>query len=65
MQSVPLSNNQEGNPDCRDDALQTRTNEVTDALRRTTQTMQTELERSVLSVQMLGQSSVPSLLRLQ
>jgi hypothetical protein len=42
--------------DDRDDALQTRTNEVTDALRRTTQTMQTELERSVLSVQMLGKS---------
>lgn len=38
----------------REDALQTRTNEVTDALRRTTQTMQAELERSVLSVQMLG-----------
>jgi hypothetical protein len=48
----------------RDDALQTRTNEVTDALRRTTQTMQTELERSVLSVQMLGKFSVfPPLLR--
>jgi hypothetical protein len=46
---------------CRDDALQTRTNEVTDALRRTTQTMQTELERSVLSVQMLGQSKSPFL----
>lgn len=37
-----------------DDALQTKTNEVTDALRRTTQLLQTELERSVLSVQMLG-----------
>lgn len=37
-----------------DDALQTKTNEVTDVLRRTTQLMQTELERSVLSVQMLG-----------
>jgi protein transport protein SEC20 len=38
-----------------DDALQTKTNEVTDALRRTTTLMQTELERSVLSVQMLGE----------
>ena len=48
---------------CRDDALQTRTNEVTDALRRTTQTMQAELERSVLSVQMLGESEhVPAAL---
>lgn len=37
-----------------EDALQTKTNEVTDALRRTTQLMQAELERSVLSVQMLG-----------
>jgi hypothetical protein len=37
-----------------DDALQTKTNEVTDALRRTTTLMQAELERSVLSVQMLG-----------
>ena len=37
-----------------DDALQTKTNEVTDALRRTTTLMQSELERSVLSVQMLG-----------
>jgi len=37
-----------------DDALQTKTNEVTDALRRTTTIMQAELERSVLSVQMLG-----------
>lgn len=40
---------------CRgEDALQTKTNEVTDALRRTTLVMQAELERSVLSVQMLG-----------
>lgn len=39
----------------RDDTLQTRTNEVTDALRRTTQVMQAELEKSVLSVQMLGE----------
>ena len=37
-----------------DDALQTKTNEVTDALRRTTTLIQAELERSVLSVQMLG-----------
>lgn len=37
-----------------DDELQTKTNEVTVALRRTTALMQTELERSVLSVQMLG-----------
>jgi len=40
-----------------DDALQTKTNEVTDALRRTTTMMQAELERSVLSVQMLGMST--------
>lgn len=40
--------------DSGEDALQTKTNEVTDALRRTTQLMQAELERSVLSVQMLG-----------
>lgn len=40
-----------------DDALQTKTHEVTDALRRTTTLMQAELERSVLSVQMLGPSS--------
>lgn len=39
-----------------DDELQTKTNEVTVALRRTTALMQTELERSVLSVQMLGTS---------
>lgn len=38
-----------------DDALQTKTNEVTDALRRTTQMLQTELERSVLSTQMLSE----------
>jgi hypothetical protein len=37
-----------------DDEVQTRTNEVTDALKRTTQVMQAELERSVLSVRMLG-----------
>lgn len=35
-----------------------KTNEVTDALRRTTQLMQAELERSVLSVQMLGTFSI-------
>ncbi|BEI86834.1 hypothetical protein CcaverHIS002_0701800 [Cutaneotrichosporon cavernicola] len=40
-----------------DDALQTKTNEVTDALRRTTQLLQTELERSVLSTQMLKEST--------
>lgn len=39
-----------------DDEVQTRTNEVTDALKRTTQVMQAELERSVLSVRMLGMS---------
>jgi hypothetical protein len=38
-----------------DDALQSKTNEVTDALRRTTALMQSELERSVLSVQILGE----------
>ncbi|WVR07452.1 hypothetical protein IAU60_004493 [Kwoniella sp. DSM 27419] len=40
-----------------DDELQTKTNEVTMALRRTTALMQTELERSVLSVQMLESST--------
>ncbi|ORY35630.1 Sec20-domain-containing protein [Naematelia encephala] len=40
-----------------DDALQSKTNAVTDALRRTTTLMQAELERSVLSVQMLDQST--------
>ncbi|WRT68317.1 uncharacterized protein IL334_005293 [Kwoniella shivajii] len=40
-----------------DDELQTKTNEVTTALRRTTAIMQTELERSVLSVQMLESST--------
>ncbi|WVQ74889.1 hypothetical protein IAR50_004496 [Cryptococcus sp. DSM 104548] len=40
-----------------DDELQTKTNEVTSALRRTTALMQTELERSVLSVQMLESST--------
>ncbi|AAW43724.1 hypothetical protein CNBE4000 [Cryptococcus deneoformans B-3501A] len=40
-----------------DDELQTKTNEVTVALRRTTALMQTELERSVLSVQMLESST--------
>ncbi|WOO81284.1 Protein transport protein SEC20 [Vanrija pseudolonga] len=40
-----------------DDALQTKTNEVTDALRRTTQLLQAELERSVLSTQMLDEST--------
>ncbi|WVN90244.1 uncharacterized protein L203_105480 [Cryptococcus depauperatus CBS 7841] len=40
-----------------DDELQTKTNEVTTALRRTTALMQTELERSVLSVQMLETST--------
>ncbi|OCF42725.1 hypothetical protein I317_03456 [Kwoniella heveanensis CBS 569] len=40
-----------------DDELQTKTNEVTTALRRTTALMQTELERSVLSVQMLDSST--------
>ena len=42
----------------RDDALQTKTNDVTDALRRTATMMQSELERSVLSVQMLGAYSI-------
>lgn len=41
--------------DSGEDAVQTKTNEVTDALRRTTQLLQTELERSVLSSQMLGE----------
>ncbi|ADV22619.1 protein transporter SEC20 [Cryptococcus gattii E566] len=40
-----------------DDELQTKTNEVTVALRRTTALMQTELERSVLSVQILESST--------
>ncbi|CAD6577868.1 MAG: hypothetical protein TREMPRED_002054 [Tremellales sp. Tagirdzhanova-0007] len=40
-----------------DDALQTKTNEVTDALRRTSSLMQAELERSVLTVQMLDGST--------
>nr|XP_019044599.1 hypothetical protein I302_06512 [Kwoniella bestiolae CBS 10118]OCF23529.1 hypothetical protein I302_06512 [Kwoniella bestiolae CBS 10118] len=39
-----------------DDELQTKTNEVTVALRRTTELMQTELEKSVLSIQTLGKS---------
>lgn len=47
-----------------DDALQTKTNEVTDALRRTTQLMQAELERSVLSVQMLGMSQLTAFARI-
>lgn len=37
-----------------DDALQTKTNEVTDALRRTAATMRAELDRSVLATQLLG-----------
>lgn len=41
------------------DAVQTKTNEVTDALRRTLGTMQVELEKSVMSVQMLGASVAP------
>lgn len=41
------------------DEVQTKTNEVTDALRRTLGTMQVELERSVLSVQMLGENGSP------
>lgn len=41
-----------------EDEVQTKSNEVTDALRRTTQIMQAELERSVLSVQMLGTSEL-------
>ncbi|ORX38568.1 Sec20-domain-containing protein [Kockovaella imperatae] len=43
--------------DMGDDALQTKTNEVTDALRRTTMLMQAELERSVLAVQTLDSST--------
>lgn len=38
-----------------DDALQTKTNEVTDALRRTAANMRAELERSVMATQLLGQ----------
>jgi hypothetical protein len=34
----------------------TKTNEVTDAMRRTAQLLQAELEKSVLSTQMLGES---------
>ncbi|WWC63237.1 uncharacterized protein I303_105837 [Kwoniella dejecticola CBS 10117] len=40
-----------------DDELQTKTNEVTTALRRTTALMQTELEKSVLSIQTLESST--------
>ncbi|WVQ68140.1 uncharacterized protein L199_006346 [Kwoniella botswanensis] len=40
-----------------DDELQTKTNEVTVALRRTTELMQTELEKSVLSIQTLESST--------
>jgi protein transport protein SEC20 len=39
---------------CREDALMKATNDVTEALRRTLGLMQGELERSVLSSQMLG-----------
>lgn len=38
----------------RDDALMKASNDVTDALRRTLGLMQSELERSVLSHQILG-----------
>ena len=38
----------------REDALMAANNNVTEALRRTTALMQAELERSVLSQQMLG-----------
>jgi len=37
-----------------DDPLQAKTNEVTDALRRTVGTMKEELERSVMVTQMFG-----------
>ncbi|KAJ9101145.1 hypothetical protein QFC21_003363 [Naganishia friedmannii] len=40
-----------------DDALQTKTNEVTDALRRTAATMRAELERSVMATQLLDEST--------
>lgn len=39
---------------CRDDALMKANDDVTEALRRTIGLMQGELERSVLSTQMLG-----------
>ena len=41
----------------RDDALMKASNDVTDSLRRTMGLMQQELERSVLSTQMLGEYS--------
>lgn len=41
-----------------DDPLQAKTNEVTDALRRTMMTMQQELERSVLTTQLLGEDNL-------
>ncbi|KAJ9126074.1 hypothetical protein QFC24_002346 [Naganishia onofrii] len=40
-----------------DDALQTKTNEVTDALRRTAANMRAELERSVMATQLLDEST--------
>lgn len=44
----------------REDKLMAATDDVTEALRRTTRLMQQELERSVLSVQMLGQFIMPA-----
>lgn len=38
-----------------DDPVQAKTNEVTDALRRTVGTMKSELERSVMVTQMFGE----------
>jgi hypothetical protein len=43
----------------RDDPLMNASEAVTDALRRTTQLMQQELERSVLSTQLLGAVRTP------
>lgn len=40
----------------RDDALMKASNDVTESLRRTMGLMQKELERSVLSTQMLGEA---------
>ena len=44
-----------------EDALMKATNDVTEALQRTLGLMQGELERSVLSTQLLGAHTSPSL----
>jgi hypothetical protein len=54
LKSVDLTGNHGSRDD--DDPLQAKTNEVTDALRRTVGTMRAELERSVQVTQMLGRS---------